>query len=182
MAALQGFSRVKMFPVTKNDATGYKVGEGFDVPEAQEMTRDMDTSETKINADDRIYLNMKSWNGINSTITFVEMSLEMIAKLGFGTYDEDTGTLKADPQGQNKEYAMTFQCLMTDGSYRRYKMFSFKINEIKETGIKTKGDGSDINKYQMVGTFTGRVVDKSPYEVNDGTDTAWLDTIEPVNA
>jgi hypothetical protein len=60
-------------------------------------------------------------------------------------------------------------------------MFSFTVNEINESGIKTKGDGSEINAYQIVGTFTKRAIDDSPGEIKDtetAADLVWLDTIE----
>ena len=62
-----------------------------------------------------------------------------------------------------------------------YKMFSFVVSEINESGIKTKGEGSEINAYQIAGTFTKRVIDDSPGEIKDtesAADLAWLDTIE----
>ncbi|MBE6013096.1 MAG: hypothetical protein E7234_11135 [Lachnospiraceae bacterium] len=179
--ALQGFSRLKLFPVIKNSSEGYEVGEGFDLPEAQEMTKETDASETKIYADDRLYLNMKSWNGLKVTITVAEMDLELMAKLGFGEIDPETKALKWNPQGKNNEYALSFRCATASGDYRMYKMFSFTVSEINETGVKTKGDGSEINAYQIVGTFTKRAMDGSPGEIKDtesAADLVWLDTIE----
>jgi len=179
--ALQGFSRLKLFPVIKNDTEGYTTGEGFDLPEAQEMTKETDSSETKIYADDKLYLNMKSWNGLKVTITVAEMDLELMAKLGFGEIDPETKVLKWNPQGKNLEYALSFRCATASGDYRMYKMFSFVVSEINESGIKTKGEGSEINAYQIVGTFTKRVIDDSPGEIKDtesAADLAWLDTIE----
>lgn len=177
--ALQGFSKVKLFPVTQNDAAGYTVSDGFDVPEAQELVRDADTTESKIYADDRLYLNAKSWNGIKATITFAEMSLEMMAKLGFGTFED--GTLDWNPQGEGKEFAMSFRCRRVDGKYRMYKMYSFKVDEIKESGAKTKGDGSNISTYQVIGMFTQRVIDGKPGAIKDSeaeADLDWLSDIE----
>ena len=179
--ALQGLSRIKFFPVTANDTTAYTVGTGFDLPNVQEMSQDADTSESKIYADDVIYLNMKAWNGLNTTITLAEMTLDMMAKLGFGTVDTTSSELKWNPQGENKEFAVSFCCLMANGKYRMYKMYSFTVNEVKESGKKTKGGGNDINTYQIIGTFTARKKDMLPGVVKDSaseTDIAWLDTVE----
>lgn len=176
--ALLGFSRVKFFPIVKNTTEEYSVGEGFSVKEAIEMTREADVSEQKIYADDALYLNMKSWNGINATITLAEMSLEDISKLGFGEYDEIKKVLKVNPQGSNKEYGVTFRCQMANGQYRMYKMFAFTLNEIKESNTKTKGSSTEVNNYQLIGTFTSRKVDDYPYEMHDGDDLNWLDLIE----
>ena len=156
---------MKFFPVTVNDTAAYATGTGFDLPNVQEMSQDADTSESKIYADDVIYLNMKSWNGLNTTITLAEMTLEMMSKLGFGIMDTDE--LKWNPQGENKEFAVSFCCLMANGKYRMYKMYSFTVNEIKESGKKTKGDSGDINTYQIIGTFTARKKDMLPGVVKD---------------
>lgn len=181
--ALQGFSGLKLFPVVKNTGSEYKVGEGFLLPEAQEMTKETDASETKIYADDKLYLNLKSWNGLNVTITVAEMTLEMMSKLGFGEIDPVTKALKWNPQGKNNEYALSFRCQNASGDYRMYKMYSFVVNEVNETGVKTKGDGSEINAYQIVGTFTKRAFDNSPGEIKDSEtpgDLVWLDEIKAV--
>lgn len=61
--ALIGFSRVSIFPVTQNDENGYKVGAKISLPWVTEMTKEPDTSETKIYGDDMLYLDLKSWNG-----------------------------------------------------------------------------------------------------------------------
>ncbi len=181
--ALMGFSRVKLFPVVKNNASEYSVGEGFELPWAQEMTREADTSESKIYADDILYMNFKSWNGLNSTIKLAEMPLEMMAKLGFGVYDPAGKTLKWNPQGENKEFALSLRQLRADGSYRMQKMFSFTVNEVKESNIKSKGEGNDLNSYQLIGTFSARIADGLPGEIKDSEeagDLSWLDTVDSI--
>jgi phi13 family phage major tail protein len=177
---LMGFSGIKLFPLVRNDAGGYETDEGFSLPWAQEMTRDADTSEKKIYADDMTYLTMKSWNGLNTVITLAELPLEMIARLGFGSYDEAEKTLKWNPQGRNSQFGMTFRLLRADGNYRMMKLYCFTVNEIKETGLKSKGSGAELNAYQLVGTFAVRALDGLPGELRDSAgdgDLAWLDTI-----
>lgn len=176
--AMMGFGGVVLFPVIKNDIKGYQVGEGIPIPWAQEMTKDSDTSENKIYADDSIYLNLKSWNGLNVNLTVAQMPLKYFEILGFGSFDEVTNTLKWNPQGQNKEFAMGFRCLRADGKYRMYKMFSFTVNELKEADMKTKGDDVAISSYEIIGTFTQRACDGLVSEIKDGDDLSWLDNIE----
>jgi phi13 family phage major tail protein len=179
--ALMGFSGLKLFPVTQNDANGYAVGPGFDLPGAQEMTKDPDSSETKIYADDTIYLNFTAWNGLKTTITIAEMTLEMMARLGFGIYDEDTGELAWNPQGQNLSFALALRLLRADGNYRMQKMYNFTVSEVKESGTKSKGSGDTVNPYQLTGTFTTRAFDGLPGAIKDtvtAADLTWLDTID----
>ena len=180
--ALQGFSRLKLFPVLRNNTEEYIVDteNAFLVPWVQDMTRDNDTSEASIYADDTLYLNVKNWNGIRSTITVAELTLEMMAQLGFGEYDSSTGSLKWNPQGRNLEFGATFRCLQTNGSYRMIRMFSFKVDEVRETAIHTRGDNVAINAYQLIGMFANRVIDSSLGEIHDGDNMAWLDDIPRV--
>jgi len=177
--ALQGFSRLKLFPMVSNSTEAYTVDteSAFLIPWVQDMTRDNDTSEATIYADDTLYLNVKNWNGIRSTITVAELSLEMMALLGFGEYDAAEGSLKWNPQGRNLEFGVTFRCLQTNGKYRMMRMFSFKVDEVRETSIRTRGDNVAINAYQLIGTFANRVIDSSPGEIHDGDNMAWLDVI-----
>ena len=176
--ALRGFSRLSLFPVLENTDEKYVVGERFALPHAQSMTRDADVSHETIYADDGIYLDLKSWNGLRSSITLVEMTLPMLAQLGFGTYDEAEGTLSWNPEGTNREFAVSFACLRADGKYRMYRMFSFVVNEITESGIATKGEGGGVNTYQLSGTFTGRKLDNLPSRIHDGDDLSWLSLME----
>lgn len=178
--ALQGFSGFQLFPVIQNDSSGYEVGTSFHVPWVQSMTRETDASEQKIYADDTIYLNMKSWNGITATITVAEMTLEMLSKLGFGAYDSVDEILKWNPQGSNKEFAVSFKMLRADGNYRMQQLFSFTVNEVRESNVQTKGEGNEVNAYQIIGTFAARVKDGRPGFMKDSTnpsELSWLDTI-----
>ena len=177
--ALQGFSRLKFFPVTGNNTEEYAVDadKAFLVPWVQDMTRENDTSEAKIFADDTLYLNVKNWNGIRSTITVAELTLEMMGMLGFGDYDETARSLEWNPQGRNLEFGVTFRCLQTNGNYRMMRMYSFKIDEVRETAIRTRGDNVAINAYQLIGTFANRVIDGRPGDIHDGDDMDWLEDI-----
>ncbi|MCL2853513.1 MAG: hypothetical protein FWE20_10890 [Defluviitaleaceae bacterium] len=182
--ALQGFSRLRFFPISDNNTEEYAVdtGSSFHVPWVQDMTRENDTSEAAIYADDTLYLNVKNWNGIRSTITVAELTLEMMGLLGFGDYNETTRSLEWNPQGRNLEFGVTFRCLQTNGNYRMMRMYSFKIDEVRETSIRTRGDNVAINAYQLIGTFANRVVDGRPGEIHDGDNMEWLDDIPAVKA
>jgi hypothetical protein len=178
--ALKGFDRLKLFPVTANTADAYAVDEGFNVPNVQGMTQDVNSTSETIYADDVIYLENTSWLGLNTTITLADMTLEDMSLLGFGTYDQATETLEWNPQGESKEFAATFRALMASGEYRMFRMYSFMVTEVRPTGLNTKGEGTGISAYQIIGMFTGRKVDGSPGAIHDGKETAWLDTVPGV--
>ena len=178
--ALQGFDRLSIFPVVKNDVDGYSVGERISIYGAQEMTRDNDVSEQKYYADDGIYLYLKQFNGIQTKLTVLEMPFETMEALGFGTLDAQSGVFSADPQGKNKEFGLTFRCLNASGEYRMYKFFNFTVTEIKESATKTKGKDPTLGSYEIIGMFGKRRVDGKTYVMKDGEaeDTSFLDGFE----
>jgi len=180
--ALQGLSRIGLSRVTKNDTEGYAVGTKLNLPNVQSMSKTPDVTGTKIYADDGIYLDLKSWNGINVDIVFAEMTLGHISELGFGTYDASKKTLVYDPQGKNLEYALTMAVAQANGEYRMYKWFSLTVNEVVEGEHQTKGDGTDICQYTLKGTLTKRKFDNIPAEIHVGADLEWLDDIEVMPA
>ena len=175
--AMMGFGNLTLFPILENTRDNYQVDAGFRLPWVQEMTRDNDTTQSKIYGDDTVYLDMKKWNGMTASITVAEMPLETFARLGFGEYDDGTETLLWNPQGRNLQFAATFRCLRADGKYRMMKMFCFTVNEVKESALKTKGEGGDIASFKISGTFTVRMLDSLPGEIHDGADLEWLETV-----
>jgi len=182
--ALQGFDRLSIFPVIKNDADSYEVGAKISIYGAQEMTRDNDVSEQKYYADDGVYLYLKQFNGIQTKLTLLEMPFETMETLGFGNFDAQSGVFSADPQGKNKEFALSFRCLNAAGEYRMYKFFSFTVTEIRESAAKTKGKDPTLGSYEIVGMFGKRRVDDKTYVMKDGEaeESAFLDLFEKVGA
>jgi hypothetical protein len=177
--ALRGFKRVKFFPITEDSTTAYVTGEGFDLPEAQSMTQEVDQNQTPIYADDALYLNLSSFNGINSVITLAELTLPLIARLGFGTLGAD-GVLEWNPQGAAKSYGATFACLLADGNYRMYRFYNFTATSVTEAGRTTKGGDNSITPYNVNGTFTSRKLDGNFAAMKDSeseADLVWLDSM-----
>lgn len=175
--ALMGFDRLSLFPLLKNTSTEYSVGEKLSLPNVQSMTKDVDSAESKIYADDSLYLNIVNFNGLNVELTVAEMPLELWAELGFGEYDEDEKVFNWNPQGKNQEYAMTFRALQANGEYRMYRMYRFTVNTIAESEQTTKGDTADVQPYVISGTLSTRAFDSKFGAVHDGTDFDWLDEV-----
>ena len=53
--ALKGLSGIKIFEILENTEKEYKVGEAINIPYAQKLTRDIQSSSDPIYADDEIY-------------------------------------------------------------------------------------------------------------------------------
>ena len=173
-----GCRGVSLFPVLVNSTEAYAVGARIPLNEVMEMTKEADTNEIDIHADDRLYASVKTWLGMNATITVAELPLHMMAELGFGTYDAAANTLKWNPQGRNLEFAVTLRSPMLDGGYRMYKLYSFTVSEIRESGLRTRGNNTQVNTHQIIGTFTARKWDDLPGEKHEGDDLSWLNTVE----
>lgn len=178
--AIKGFKRMTFFPITKNTRTEYAVGEAISIDGVQEMSKDNIKTEKTIYADDEIYTNLVDWSGESVTITVAEMDLEKMATLGFGEYAQESKEFKHNPQGTNKEFAVSFACQKVDGDYRMFKYYNFVVTEVKEPSLKTKGESGDIQAYTITGTFKRRAKDDEYKLVKDGNDLTWLDTIEVV--
>ena len=177
--AIKGFKRLTFFPITKNTRTEYEVGEAIPINDVQEMSKEDIKAEKPVYADDGIYVNLVDWSGQKISITVAEMDLQKMATLGFGQYSEESKEFKHNPQGANKEFAVSFACEKVNGEYRMFKFYDFAITEVKESAIKTKGDSGDIQPYIITGTFKRRAKDDSYSVIKDGSDLTWLDTIEP---
>jgi len=178
--ALRGFSRVRLFKIVKNDTEGYEVGESFVIPEAQSMTKSANIDSETIYADDNIYMEMTSWNGLELEITFAEMLLQKMAELGFGEYSESSGELDWDPQGKGLEFGLTFRALLANGRYRMYKMYVFAISGVDASGLQTRGGGVNIAPYVIRGIVKRRTIDDKVGPIKDSQndeDMEWLEEI-----
>jgi phi13 family phage major tail protein len=179
--ALKGFSKVTLFPLTANTTAAYTVDDAqkYPLPNVQSMTQDVDVSESKVYADDAIYQNVKSWNGIKATITVADLDLATMGKLGVGSYNVTTKEFTMDPEAAKPELGMSFACQQTDGQYRMYHMYVFQVEEVREAEHKTMGDNTDIQPYQIIGTFTKRKVDNKPgaIKLSEGGVITWLNDI-----
>ena len=182
--ALKGLSRLRLFPVEKNNESEYGVGEGFSVPFVQSMTRTADVSEQKIYADDELYLDVRNWNGLILEITLTQLDFQLMEKLGFGKYDDESDVFSWNPEGENKVFAMTFREQQTDNQYRMYRMFVFTVNEVRLGNAQTAGDDVSISSPMIIGAVTKRRVDDKLADIKESTvftDMAWLDIIPTVD-
>ncbi len=178
--ALKGFSRLRLFPVTKNDGTGYTVGAKVIVSGAQSFSRSPETSEWKIYADDGIYDSGADWQGDKVTIQLAELPLEIKKYFEGGEYDELTSTYTFKSSSQAPELGLAFCCLLSDGSWLMKKFYSFKASSLKDEH-KTKGEGNDITPYTIEGTIMNKVIDQTVKQEKIAAleaDLVWIDTMD----
>lgn len=177
--ALKGFSGLKVFPVTKNDGTGYTTGAGVAISGAQSLSRSPEKSEWKIFADDGIYDSGSDWQGDKITITLAELPMDLKKYFEGGDYDATSKIYTFKSISQAPELALAFKCLQSDGTWKMVKFFSFKATSLKDD-YKTKGEGNDITPITIEGLIMNRVQDqvvKQEKEATTSADLVWLDTV-----
>ncbi|MCL2616026.1 MAG: hypothetical protein FWD96_00110 [Defluviitaleaceae bacterium] len=172
--ALRGLSNVSLAPVIRNTQVGYEVGEPFALPWVLYMSLNQEIARNTVWADDDVYVDMANYMGTHVTISLAELSLDLFAKLGMGTIDEDDGSVYWNPGITNKEFFMSFACLQANNEYRMHRMFVFTVDEIRQGVLSPIDSSGRISHYELVGKFIPRRLDGKAAQILDGENLAWL--------
>ena len=177
---LKGFSGLRIFPITTNTEESYIVGTAIKVPAAQKMSKEEQSEEEDIIADDGIWDTDSDVTGEEVTITLAELSNELRAELRGGTYDEETKIYSFKKGDVAPELACSYRGLLADGTYRMWKQYRFKVSKVK-MDLETKGNGNKAG-VEITGKFLDRACDGKFYDIKDtaegNADLTWLDTID----
>lgn len=181
---LKGFSKFSIFPIVENTLERYIVGERIAIPYAEKLSKDLESEETVINADDEVYDIDKDVKGENFTFTLKELPNHLRAKLEGGKYNEETKEYDYSTTDNAPEFACTYRGLLSDGTYKMWRQYRAKVSKIK-IDLETKGNGN-IGTVEITGTFMSRAVDNKLFTMKDtvegNTDLDWLDTIPSIPA
>lgn len=179
---LKGFSRLTIFPLTENTLEKYLVGEGVLIPSAQKLSKEIDSSEENIYADDEIWDIDKTVNGEKFTLTLKELSNKLRALFEGGTYDETTKEYDFTTNDNAPEFACSYRGLLADGTYRMFRQYRCKVTKVK-MDLETKGSGNN-GSVEIEGMFMPRAIDNKLFTIKDteagNADLTWLDTIPAV--
>ena len=179
---LKGFSRFMYFPLVDNTLEKYSVGEGVLIPSVQKLSKEIDSEEENIYADDEVWDIDKTVNGEKFTLTLKELSNELRALLEGGTYDKTTKEYHFKTTDNAPEFACTFRGLLADGTYRMWRKYKCKVTKIK-MDLETKGSSKD-GAVEIEGMFMSRTCDSELEAIKDteagNADLTWLDTIPSV--
>ena len=179
---LKGFSKFSIFPILENTETSYKVGTRLPVISAQKLSKEEQSTEDEILADDEIWDIDSDVTGETVTITLAELSNELRAKLKGGTYNSETKTYSFKKGDVAPELACSYRGLLADGTYRMWKQYRFKVTKIK-MDLETKGNGNK-GGVEITGNFLNRSCDGLFYDIQDTEEgnkgLGWLDTIAEV--
>lgn len=176
---LKGFSQLTIFPLTENTLEKYLVGEGVKIPSAQKLSKDLDSSEENIYADDEVWDIDKTVNGEKFTLTLKELPNDLRAKLEGGKYNEETKEYDFSTTDTAPEFACTYRGLLADGTYRMFRQYRCKVNKVK-MDLETKGNGNN-GAVEIEGVFMSRAYDNKLFTIKDteegNADLTWLNTI-----
>lgn len=179
---LKGFSKFSIFPILENTETTYKVGTRVPVISAQKLSKEEQSTEDEILADDEIWDIDSDVTGETVTITLAELSNELRAKLKGGTYNEETKTYSFKKGDVAPELACSYRGLLADGTYRMWKQYRFKVSKIK-MDLETKGNGNK-GGVEITGNFLNRSCDGLFYDIQDTEEgnagLTWLDSIPEI--
>lgn len=179
---LKGFSKFSIFPILENTETTYKVGTRVPVISAQKLSKEEQSTEDEILADDEIWDIDSVVTGETVTITLAELSNELRAKLKGGKYNAETKTYSFKKGDVAPELACSYRGLLADGTYRMWKQYRFKVSKIK-MDLETKGNGNK-GGVEITGNFLNRSCDGLFYDIQDTEEgnegLSWLDTIAEV--
>lgn len=182
--ALRGLSGIKVFELLENTETSYKVGEAIPIPYAQSLTRDLQTSNEPIYADDEIYDDEEIFDGEDFELQIPEADLELMSVLEGGTYDEESKEYSWGPDDAGKEYGMTFKAKRKDGLYRMFRYYRAKFKKVKQD-LQTQDNGTQVSVLTISGTFYKRALLSDPKvrvykDSAQASDLTWLDTIPTI--
>ncbi|KGE20628.1 major tail protein [Paenibacillus wynnii] len=181
---LKGFKNLKLFPITKNDATGYTAGVAVPVSGAQTCSMEPDSSDWSINADDSVYEAGTDLNGFNFTLTLAELPLEIRAHFEGGTYDTTSKVYSFHADNVAPEIGISFQALTSDGNYRMFKVYALRCSAIADA-VNTKGTGDSATAIEIKGKVTQVKKNNLVKDMKDTTtaaDLTWLETLTPIPA
>lgn len=180
--ALRGLSDLGIFPVIKNDETGYSVGERVPIYGAQEISSQKDVNEWKIFADDGLYETGTDWRGNSFSITLAGLPNEYRSYFEGGNYDELSGEYTFTSMSEAPEIALSFSSISDSSSKELTKVYSARCTKISFEH-KTKGDSTSVVPVKIEGNFMRRMIDNAVFTKKDcaNTDISWLNTIEAVN-
>lgn len=177
--AAKGFKIRGIFPVTKNDATGYTVDTKIAVTGAQSFTFAPEVSEWKINADNGVYASGSDWNGMKGTLVLAECPLSLKPYFEGGTYSDVTKVYTFKSDSQAPEFGLAFEALQADNTRMMVKLYSVKALSFK-LDYKTKGESSDISAVTIEVMIQNKISDnivKDEKETVTDADLTWLDTM-----
>lgn len=171
--AVIGLKAIHMAKLTTNTAEAYASGEAFALPYAGSLSRTAKEKSQEFYYDDDLYASVRDIIGEDVELNLGELSLELIEKLGLGTFDKESKVLEADfSVPSNSEYALRFSTPLIEGgkaylwNYRR-----FVVTSVQYGNFSTKGDNITVCEPIIKGVFSRPALSTvKAFQLTEGTD------------
>ena len=128
-----GVKDVKIFPITKDDATGYTVGTGIDVPGAKSFSVDYEIDEKELTGDETTLDIWTKSKKVNVTVEYAALSFDLETALLNGVSSTSGST-----PNQVQEQGMSL------GTLTNYFQVAFKSDYVDKLG-----NAADCHTYVM---------------------------------
>jgi len=151
--AIIGLRGIALAPVTENTVLAYKAGEAKALPFAGAMNRTAKEKKQDIYYDDSLYAQVNEVLGEDVEIRLGEVSLELLAELGLGEFDEIKQVFEGDFSPKPSTYSL--RCIedTVDKAPYYFNWRVFELGGIRFDNFATKGDSVKVCEVIVTGTF-----------------------------
>lgn len=159
----RGCDNVVVAEVTKDDSTGYTVGNIISLAPAAEIAKTTENSSETHYYDNVGAIVIRTEGADEVTITTPALELGQLATITGKSIDPTTGAY-VDDEGTEKYYALGYRLKLTDGTYRYVWRLKGAFSNIPDETSSTESNSVDTNNQSVV--FTGN---KTMYSFEAGT-------------
>lgn len=159
----RGCDNVVVAEVTKDDATGYTVGNVIPLAPAGQISKTTENSSETHFYDNVGAIVIKTEGDDEITITVPALNLDQLAIVTGKSIDSATGAY-VDDEGTEKYYALGYRIQLSDNSYRYVWRLKGMFTNIPDEDSVTRSNNVDTNNQSVI--FTGN---RTLYSFQAGT-------------
>lgn len=159
----RGCDNVVVAEVTKDDATGYTVGNVIPLAPAGQISKTTENSSETHFYDNVGAIVINTEGADEVTITVPALNLDQLAIVTGKSIDSATGAY-IDDEGTEKYYALGYRIQLTDNSYRYVWRLKGMFTNIPDEDSTTRSNNVDTNNQSII--FTGN---RTLYSFQAGT-------------
>ncbi len=151
--AIVGFKGLALAPVITNTVLGYVSGTPFSIPYTGSMSRTAKERTGELHYDDTLYAQINEILGEEAEIRVGEVSLELLAMLGLGTFDAVTNRLEANFAVAPGTYSLRCVTDTVDSVPFYFNWRVFDLLSIRFDNFTTKNNSVAVCEVIIKGVF-----------------------------
>ena len=152
--ALLGVNDLKIFPVTKDDSTGFTCGTGIDVPGVRQISLTFEIDEKELTGDEKTLAVSSKIKSVTFSSEYAELSLDVLAALSGGTVTSSEGAQSFSLTASDKPGYFQLQAKIDGTESISGGDCHICIYKAKVTAMPVNGVQNDFATY----TFNGKGV------------------------